>query len=51
MTGIVKQHRLVELEYNYFNGEDRSEKIIVDSRFDSGNLGSAYFDAYNRDKV
>lgn len=51
MTGIVKQHRVVELDYQHFDGEDRSQKIVVDSRFDSGNLGTAYFDPHNRDKV
>ena len=51
MTAFVKQHKVVALDYLATEEIDGRHRIEVDSRFDSGNIGSACFDRHNRAKV
>lgn len=51
MTALVKQHKTIELEYLAENADNGREKVVLDSCFDSGNIGRAHFDHKNRNKV
>ena len=51
MQTEVRQRKSIALQYQPTANEDKNWPVIVDSMFESGNLGSAEFDTVNRSKV
>lgn len=51
MQSDVAQRKSIVLEYQPTANPESSCPVVIDSMFDSGNLGKAYFDCYNRSKV